>query len=149
MASKNFFNQVRDGLLLSDNEDLLDIEKIHSWLSLEAYWALGRDLDLVTKAFAHSYSLGVYEDKRQVAVARLVSDTATFAWLCDVFVDQEYRGRGVGSWLAEAAVEWTKELGIKRILLATKDAHDVYSAVGFQKLENPDFWMEMDRRSSL
>lgn len=149
MASKNFLNQMREGLLLSDDEGLLDMEKIHSWLSLDAYWALGRDLELVTRAFTHSYPFGVYEGEKQVAVARIVSDTAIIAVLCDVFVDREYRGRGIGTWLTEATVEWTQKLEIKRTLLTTKDAHDVYSSVGFQQLKNPDLWMELERRSSL
>jgi GNAT superfamily N-acetyltransferase len=149
VASKNFLNQTREGLLLSDDEGLLDIGKIHAWLSLDAYWALGRDLELVTRTFKHSYPFGVYEGKKQVAVARIVSDTGIFAVLCDVFVDREYRGRGIGTWLSQATVEWTQKLEIKKTTLTTSDAHAVYSAVGFQQLKNPDRWMELERPSSL
>lgn len=146
MASKNLLNQSRDAFLLSDDENLLDMKKVHSWLSLESYWAKGRTFDVVERAFAFSYPLGVYEGTIQVAVARIVSDTATFAWLCDVFVDSRFRGCGIGSWLVEASVEWAEKNGVKRIILATKDAHEVYSRAGFKPLKDPDRWMAIDNR---
>lgn len=146
MATKNLLNQAKDGLVLSDNEALLDLAKIHHWLSVESWWAKGREFDLMTRAFENSFPIGVYENGTQVAVARIVSDTATFAWLCDVFVDSQYRGRGIGTWLAEASVAWAEQNGIKRIILATRDAHDVYSRVGFEPLTNPERWMAIDKR---
>lgn len=146
MATNNLLNQTRGSFLLSDDESLLDMKKIHSWLSLESYWAKGRAFELVERAFAFSYPMGVYEGKTQIAVARIVSDTATFAWLCDVFVDSNFRGRGIGTWLAEATVEWAEKSGVKRIVLVTRDAHEVYSQTGFQPLEDPGRWMEIDNR---
>ena len=146
MATLNLINQSRDNLVLSDNENLVDMQKVHLWLSLESYWANGREFDLVERAFAFSYPLGVYEGKTQIAVARIVSDTATFAWLCDVFVDSHYRGRGLGTWLVEATVEWAELNDVKRIILATKDAHEIYARVGFQPLEDPSRWMAIDNR---
>lgn len=146
MASLNLLHELNDGLLLSDDESLLDLVKIHQWLSIESYWANGREFDVVEKAFAHSYSIGVYEGSSQVAVARIVSDTATFAWLCDVFVDSNFRGRGIGTWLANASVEWAEKNGIKRIILATRDAHEVYSRAGFELFKSPERWMAIDKR---
>lgn len=146
MATKNLFHKSKDGLLLSDDEALLDMARIHHWLSVESYWANGREFDLMARAFEFSYPLGVYEGKEQVGVARIVSDTATFAWLCDVFVDSDYRGRGIGTWLAEASVEWAERNGVKRIILATRDAHEVYSRAGFEPLNNPERWMIIDKR---
>ena len=146
MATLNLINQSRDNLFLSDDENLVDMQKVHLWLSLESYWANGREFDLVERAFAFSYPLGVYEGKTQIAVARIVSDTATFAWLCDVFVDSRYRGRGLGTWLVEATVEWAELNDVKRIILATKDAHEIYARVGFQPLEDPSRWMTIDNR---
>lgn len=146
MATKNLFNLTRNGLLLSDDDSQLDLTKIHQWLSVESWWANGREYDVMVRAFENSYSIGVYENETQVGVARIVSDTATFAWLCDVFVDSEYRGRGIGTWLAEASVEWAEKNGVKRIVLATRDAHEVYSSVGFEPLAKPDSWMAIDRR---
>lgn len=146
MTTLNLLNKSKEGLNLSDDESLLDLPKIHHWLSLESYWANGRDFDTVEKAFAFSYPIGVYQDSTQIAVARIVSDCATFAWLCDVFVDEKFRGRGIGTWLAESSVEWAEKNGIKRIILATRDAHEVYARVGFEPLKSPDRWMAIDRR---
>lgn len=146
MATKNLLSQTKNGLLLSDDESLLEMTKIHQWLSIESYWANGREYDVVVRAFENSYPIGVYENGVQVAVARLVSDIATYAWLCDVFVDSEHRGLGLGTWLAEASVVWAEKNGIKRIVLATRDAHAVYSRVGFEPLKQPHRWMAIDRR---
>lgn len=146
MATKELLNESKDGLSLSDDEALLDMKRIHHWLSVESYWATGREFDLVERAFANSYSIGVYEGTQQVAVARIVSDAATFAWLCDVFVDSDFRGRGIGTWLAQATVEWAEKNGVKRILLATRDAQEVYSRAGFETLKMPERWMSIDNR---
>jgi len=146
VATLNLLRQSKNGLLLSDDETLLDLSKIHHWLSVESYWANSREFDVVQKAFTHSYPLGVYEGTSQIAVARIVSDTATFAWLCDVFVDTNYRGNGIGTWLAKASVEWAEANGIKRTILATRDAHDVYSRAGFEPLKNTARWMIIDKR---
>ena len=146
MATLNLLNNSRDGLLLSDDESLLDLPRIHHWLSFESYWANGRDFDTVEKAFTFSYPIGVYEGPTQVAVARIVSDCATFAWLCDVFVEEKFRGRGIGTWLAESSVAWAEKNGIKRIILATRDAHEVYSRAGFEPFKSPERWMAIDKR---
>ncbi len=146
MATLNHLHETRDGLLLSDDETLLDMPKIFQWLSVESYWARGREFDLVERAFKNSYPIGVYEDECQIAVARIVSDSATFTWLCDVFVDSAFRGQGIGTWLAEASKEWSAKNGIQRIILATRDAHEVYSRVGFEPLKNSARWMEIDDR---
>ncbi len=146
MATLNILNQSRDNLLLSDDENLLEMQKIHTWLSIESYWARGRELEVLERAFTFSYPFGVYEDGNQIAVARIVSDTATFAWLCDLFVDSSYRGRGIGTWLTKAAIDWADANGVMRIILATKDAHEVYSRLGFQPLAEPNRWMAIDKR---
>ena len=146
MASQNIMHQSRNGFLLSDDEALLELPKIFHWLSVESYWANGRKFDVIEKAFKHSYPIGVYEGNSQIAVARIVSDNATFAWLCDVFVDSTFRGHGIGTWLAQASKEWAEKNGIQRIILATRDAHEVYSRVGFEPLKNSQRWMEIDQR---
>jgi GNAT superfamily N-acetyltransferase len=136
-----------DGYLLSTDPDRLDLDRVHHWLSTDAYWALGRDRDTVVRAFAGSIGFGVYrpEDGRQVAVARVVTDRATFAWLCDVYVDRAARGRGLGTWLAGAARDHLAEWGVRRIVLATLDAHGVYARVGFAPVD-PAHWMQYDKR---
>lgn len=146
MATKNLLRQSKGELLLTDDDSLIDLQKVHSWLSLESYWAAGRSFEVLERAFQSSYPIGVYRGSDQVAVARIVSDSATFAWLCDVFIESTHRGRGIGTWLAQASVEWTKRLDIRRIILATRDAHEVYTRAGFQPLADPARWMEIDSR---
>ncbi|MET8278776.1 GNAT family N-acetyltransferase [Micromonospora sp. NPDC005174] len=137
-----------DGHLLSIDPARLDLDRVHHWLSTDAYWALGRDRETVVRAFAGSLPFGIYRpgDDRQVAVARVVTDRATFAWLCDVYVDRTARGLGLGTWLAGAVRDHLAELGVRRILLSTGDAHDVYARVGFTPLDVPQRWMQLDRR---
>ncbi|MFE9691688.1 GNAT family N-acetyltransferase [Micromonospora sp. NPDC005806] len=132
-----------DGYQLSTDPARLDLDRVHHWLSTDAYWALGRERDTVERAFAGSIGFGVYRpgDGRQVAVARVVTDRATFAWLCDVYVDRDERGRGLGIWLAGSVRDHLAGLGVRRILLATEDAHGVYVKVGFTPVE-PDRWMK-------
>ena len=136
-----------DGYQISTDPDRLDLDRVHRWLSTDAYWALGRDRATVDRAFAGSLGFGVYRpgDGAQAAVARVVTDRATFAWLCDVYVDPAERGRGLGTWLAGAVRDHLAELGVRRILLATADAHGVYAKVGFGPVD-PDRWMELDQR---
>lgn len=124
----------------------MDLDRVHGWLSQESYWAAGRPRSVVDRSFAASLGVGVYDGATQVAVARVVTDRATFAWVCDVFVDAEYRGRGIGTWLMAAITEHLRAQGVLRVVLATKDAHAVYAGVGFQPLAAPERWMEIDRR---
>ncbi|MDG4807339.1 GNAT family N-acetyltransferase [Micromonospora sp. WMMD1120] len=137
-----------DGHLLSTDPERIDLDLVHRWLSTDAYWALGRARETTARAFAGSLPFGVYrpEDGRQVAVARVVTDGATFAWLCDVYVDRPARGNGLGGWLAAAARDHLAELGVRRILLITNDAHQVYERVGFTPLDAPQKWMQFDKR---
>ncbi|MEU7588750.1 GNAT family N-acetyltransferase [Micromonospora sp. NPDC049230] len=137
-----------DGHLLSTDPARLDLALVHLWLSTDAYWALGRDRETTARAFAGSLSFGVYrpEDDRQVAVARVVTDGATFAWLCDVYVDRAARGHGLGGWMVGAIRDHLDQLGVRRILLTTLDAHQVYARVGFTPLDVPERWMQLDRR---
>ncbi|WBC13565.1 GNAT family N-acetyltransferase [Micromonospora sp. WMMA1998] len=136
-----------DGYQLSTDPDRLDLDRVHAWLATDAYWALGRERETVARAFAGSIGFGVYRpgDGRQVAVARVVTDRATFAWLCDVYVDRAERGRGLGTWLAGGVRDHLAELGLRRILLATLDAHGVYGKLGFQPVA-ADRYMELDQR---
>lgn len=130
----------------SEDPAELDLDRVFQWISHEAYWAKGRERRAVERSFANSFPLGVYGPDGQVAVARIVSDEATFAWLCDVFVDAGHRGRGLGTRIARWAVDWAEGRGVPRIVLATLDAHDVYASAGFTPLTHPQRWMQIDRR---
>jgi GNAT superfamily N-acetyltransferase len=133
-----------DGYTLSTEPSRLDLDRVHTWLSTDAYWALGRSREVVGRTFAGSVGFGVYRpDGVQVAVARAVTDSATFAWLCDVYVDRSERGRGLGRWMVGAARDELATRGVRRILLATADAHGVYAKLGFTPLADTDRWMEL------
>jgi GNAT superfamily N-acetyltransferase len=135
-----------DGLMLSDDRRLLDLERCVGWLAT-SYWASDRSRADVLRSFAASRVFGVYEpDGSQVALARAVTDGATFAWLADVFVDPAARGRGIGSWLVGCVVEQLKRDGVLRFLLGTRDAHEVYARAGFSAPLVPQVYMELDER---
>lgn len=120
----------------------MDLDLVHQWLSTDAYWSMGRSREAVATAAEHSLNFGVFVgDGVQVAYARVVTDHANFAWLCDVYVDRAHRGKGLGTRLVAAAVERLDALGVKRTLLATRDAHGVYEAFGFTPLPDPTMWM--------
>ncbi|MEU6252991.1 GNAT family N-acetyltransferase [Streptomyces sp. NPDC047043] len=135
-----------DGYELSTDPDRLDVDRVHRWLSGDAYWALGRAREKQERAIAGSLNFGVYEvvSGEQVAYARVITDMATFAWLCDVYVDPSVRGKNVGTAMVAAMREHLRPYGLRRILLATLDAHGVYEKLGFRKLAQPDIWMALE-----
>ncbi|QNP73733.1 GNAT family N-acetyltransferase [Streptomyces roseirectus] len=134
-----------EGYEISHDGRRIDVERVHGWLSRDAYWALGREREKQERAMEGSVNFGVYRGSsgEQVAYARVVSDRATFAWLCDVYVDPEVRGLGIGTALVAGVRDHFAELGIRRMLLATHDAHGVYERIGFTPLEKPDQWMAL------
>jgi GNAT superfamily N-acetyltransferase len=136
-------NGIPDGYEISTDPVRLDAALIHQWLSLDAYWALGRAREKQDAAIAGSLNFGVYDSASgaQVAYARVVTDKATFAWLCDVYVAPAARGKGVGTGLAAAVRDHLTSYGVRRILLATADAHGVYAKAGFEPLADPAKWM--------
>ncbi len=131
------------GHSVSTDPARLDREAVHRWLSEGAYWALGRPREKQDLAIDHSLNFGLYEDASgaQVGYARVVTDRATFAWLCDVFIAPGARGKGLGTALTAAVRDELAALGLRRLLLATRDAHEVYARVGFAPLAVPDKWM--------
>lgn len=128
-------------LTVSTDATLLDLDTVHRWLSTDAYWALGRPREVVERAVAGSVNFGAYDDGRLVGYARVVTDRATFAWLCDVYVDPSRRGAGVGTALLDAVSAELSTWQVRRALLATADAHGVYERFGFSALEQPERWM--------
>jgi GNAT superfamily N-acetyltransferase len=132
---------------LSEDPAELDLERVIGWIATDAYWAKGRSRETIERSFANSVPVGIYAPEGpQVAVARIVSDRATFVWLCDVYVDRDHRGHGLGTTLAGWAKDWAGRHGIRRIILATLDAHGVYAKVGFTPIGHPERWMEIDTR---
>ena len=123
--------------------DDIDRVLVHRWLSEDAYWARGRPRQVQDAAIdaSRNYSVLEVESGRQVGYARVVTDTVTFAWLCDVFVAPEARGAGVGKLLVDGVLADLDGLGVRRTLLATADAHGLYSQYGFEPLAEPGRWM--------
>lgn len=119
----------RDKYLLSDNKELLDIEAVYKMLS-ESYWASIRTKKTIEKSIENSLCFGIYIDEKQVGFTRVVTDGATFSWICDVIINQAYRGEGLGKWMMSHVVVHDK-IKNTRQLLATKDAHGLYEKYGF------------------
>ena len=128
-------------IILSDDKALLDIPRVHGWLA-SSYWSPGIAYGLVERAIAGSHCLGAYRDGAQVGFARMITDYATFAWLADVWVDEQVRGQGVGKRMVAWFLEHPRYQGIRRFALVTRDAHEVYAAQGYHALTRPDRYME-------
>ncbi len=134
-----------DGYEFSADSARVDIDRTYHWLSTDAYWAKDRPREQHQRAVASSLNYGVYDTAsgEQVAYARVVTDGALFAWLCDVYVAPSARGKGIGTAFVGAVREELRPLGLRRILLATHDAHGVYEKLGFKPLARPDQWMAL------
>jgi GNAT superfamily N-acetyltransferase len=137
----------RDGFLVSTDRSRLDVGAIHGFLAGRSYWAQDRPLEVTERSIEHSLCFGVYEGGQQVGFARVVTDHATFAWLCDVFILESHRDRGLGKWLIECVVAHPDLQGML-FILATRDAHDLYRKYGgFEALRNAEKWMAQRTRS--
>ncbi|MEU1508762.1 GNAT family N-acetyltransferase [Kitasatospora sp. NPDC005748] len=136
-------NDLSDGYEISTDPARLDAELIHRWLSQDAYWARGRPREKQDSAIAASLNFGVYDRAAgtQLGYARVVTDRTTFAWLCDVYIEPSARGRGLGTALAAAVRDHLAPYGLRRVMLATADAHEVYAKAGFVPMEKPEKWM--------
>jgi GNAT superfamily N-acetyltransferase len=131
------------GYWVSDDPDLIDVDLVHSWLSTLSYWAQNRPRQTTERAIAGSLNLGLYDtDGTQVGFCRWVTDRATFAWLCDVFVSPDHRGSGLGAFLVGVATTHPEVDGL-RFLLGTKDAHSLYTKFGFGPPVHPERMMEV------
>lgn len=131
----------KDKFIISDEPENLNINTICEFLA-RSYWADKRPRDVIEKSIRHSINFGVYDGGRQVGYARVASDHATFAYLMDVFIDEEYRGLGLGKWLMECILAHPELQGLRRWGLATRDAHSLYSQFGFTPLSDPSIMME-------
>lgn len=133
----------RDPFTISTDPARLDIDFIHKALTTQSYWAQNRTRAVVERSIENSLNFGVYCNDQQVGFARVITDYATFAWICDVIIDAEQRRNGLGKWLVECLVNHPDLKPIRRLLLATRDAHELYRKYGgFVPLANPDRWME-------
>ena len=128
--------------LISTNPDLLDIEVIHRFLCTESYWAPGIPFETVLKSAQNALNFGLYCESRQIGYARVITDKATFAYLCDVFVLQEYRGKGLAHHLMRSVLQHPELPGLRRWMLLTSSSPGLYKKYGFEHPPKPELYME-------
>jgi GNAT superfamily N-acetyltransferase len=132
----------RENFTISTDPARLDMDTIVDLLT-RAYWAKGRPRERTERAIANSLVFGVYDGVKQIGLARVISDYAVFAYLCDVIIHEDYRAQGLGKWLMETIHDHPDLQGLRRWTLATRDAHELYRQFGWQTLANPASWMEI------
>lgn len=130
---------------ISTDKQKLDRSMIHQFLAKESYWAKDIPLEKVNRAIENALCYGVYHHEKQIGFARVVTDFAVFAYIGDVFIIHEYRGKGLSKWLMEVIISHPELQSLRRWVLATLDAHKLYEKSGFSKLAFPERWMEKFR----
>ncbi|MDN3584722.1 GNAT family N-acetyltransferase [Mucilaginibacter flavus] len=134
---------IKKGFLISTDKSLLNVETIYNYLNDESYWAQGIQRERLEKAIASSMCFGVYAQNELAGFARVVTDHATFAYICDVFILSKFRKKGLSKWLIQTIVNHPDLQGLRRWSLATADAHGLYEHFGFTPLAKPANWMEI------
>ena len=127
--------------LISTDKRRLDLSVIHGFLTT-SYWAAGIPIEIVKRSIEHSLAFGVYEEDKQVGFARVITDYATFAYISDVFILEDYRGQGLSKWLMQVIADLSELQGLRKWVLITRDAHELYRKTGFTELENAERYME-------
>lgn len=132
---------IREPFEISCDPAHVDLDVVTAFLS-RSYWAVGIPREIVARAVRGSLCFSLRENRRQIGFARVITDHTTFAYLADVFVLSEYRGRGLATWLVECVVGHPDLQGLRRWMLATRDAHALYARFGFEPLARPEIFME-------
>lgn len=135
-----------EGYEISSDPERMDPSAIHAFL-VRSYWARGIPRELVERSLRNSLCFGLFHGSEQVGLARVVSDRATFAYLCDVYVLEAHRGRGLGRWLVSHALAHPELQGLRRFMLATEDAHGLYAQLGFTPVEEAYQLMQIRRKN--
>jgi GNAT superfamily N-acetyltransferase len=136
------------GYFASDDDALVNLARVHAWMSAESYWAAGRSYGVMARAVQNSLNIGLYmADGDQVGFARWVTDYATFGWLCDVFIDSGHRGHGLGTFLVRIATDHPAVRDLRQVL-ATTPERTLYRREGFVDLVNPERWQERPPQAS-
>lgn len=131
------------GFIFSDDVNLVDVKAVHHYLSTQSYWAKGIPIETVQKSISNSLCFGVYKDGKQAGFARWVTDKATFAYLCDVYIDNDFRGLGLSKKLMSLMLFHPDLQGLRTYTLGTLDAHGLYAQFGFKPLAAPERRMEI------
>lgn len=135
---------IKKGFLISTNKTLLDSKLIHHFLNDLAYWGKGISKQTVETSIQNSLCFGIYQQQKQAGFARVITDFATFAYLCDAFILPDYRKAGLSKWLVQTIRNYPSLKNL-RWCLATADAHGLYKQFGFTPLKNHERWMEIPR----
>lgn len=137
------FQHPTNDYIISTDPHKMDVEAIYAYL-VRSYWAEGRTKATVEKSLRHSLNFGVFAGTgAQVGFARVITDYATFAYLADVYILEEHRGKGLSKWLMQNIMEHPDLQGLRRWSLATRDAHGLYAQFGFTPLPKPEIWMQI------
>ena len=136
--------QTRGDYTISTDPARMNVDAIHAYLS-RSYWAEGVPREIVERSLLGSLTFGLFHRGAQVGLARVVTDRATFAYLCDVYVLEEHRGRGLSKWMMEFVMKHPELQGVRRFQLVTRDAHGLYSRFGFKPPMNPERHLEIFR----
>ncbi|HEY4966650.1 MAG TPA: GNAT family N-acetyltransferase [Puia sp.] len=144
--SVNYRAFYKDGFCISTERARLDLCAIHHFLSTQSYWSLNIPFSRVEAAVAHSLNFGLYQKDQQIGFARIVSDFSTVAYLADVYVLPEFRGRGLSKWMMQTIRDYPELQGLRRWILSTLDAHGLYKQSGWKPVAYPERWMEVHDR---
>jgi GNAT superfamily N-acetyltransferase len=137
----------KEAFCISTDKGKLDVDAIHEFLSTKAYWCLNIPKDKVQTAIEHSLCFGVYEAQKQIGFARIISDFSTIAYLGDVYILEEKRGKGISKWLMETIMNYPDLQGLRRWILLTGDAHGLYRQFGWTDIADPTKWMELHNKN--
>jgi GNAT superfamily N-acetyltransferase len=134
----------KDEFTITTNKDLIDLHYVHSFLR-QSYWAQNIPLEVVAKSIEGSLCFCLLQQNRQIGFARVITDEATFAYLADVFIDPDWRGKGLSKWLVATIISYPPLTGLRRFLLATRDAHGLYEQFGFAPISNAGQFMSIHK----
>ncbi|WP_370898150.1 GNAT family N-acetyltransferase [Chryseobacterium gossypii] len=137
----------KDEFCISTDKTRLDIDSIHDFLSTKAYWSLNIPRERVQKAIGNSLCFGVFHNEKQIGFARIITDFSTAAYLCDVYILEDHRGKGLSKWLMEAVMGHPELQGLRRWMLVTGDAHGLYRQFGWADIAEPSKWMELHNKN--
>ena len=141
------FKIFKEDFYISTDKRELDIDAIHEFLSTKAYWCLNIPKEKVQTAIDNSLCFGVYQDKKQIGFARIITDFSTIAYLGDVYIVEEKRGKGISKWLIDTIMNYPELQGLRRWILLTGDAHGLYRQFGWTDIADPTKWMELHNRN--
>ena len=133
----------KDDYVITTDKSMMDVKMIHKFLANESYWSKNIPLERVKKAIENSLNFGIFYKEKQIGFARVISDFSTIAYLGDLFILKEYRGQGLARLLLEQVMNYPELKGLRRWILLTKEAHDLYQQYGWAMVARPESWMEI------